>query len=411
MYTGTGLKNINIQPDYAMDSQVDFKEVVVIDNGSDLLKIGFSGDDWPQITMPSVMGIQRTKMSETDHHIVPKVSYFYGNDVNDNIPNLEVYNPIVEGKIDNWDNMTKYWTYVLENRLNLDLTTVNLLIIDPPMNDKEYKKELADRLFEEVKVASILFMNSSILSLFATGQTTGFVVESGHGFTSTLPIFEGYPLNYALNSSRVAGKDIDQKLLEGLLEREIKLDTKRLDTKIVIKDIKEKVLSMALNYESQMNSADSYTQEERSYELPDNKIIEIDHPTRYTASEVLYRPSLVNSSDMPLHKMFMDSMYKCDPGLQIELYKNIVFSGGTTLLKGFVERLSYEVNKELASAGNRSIVTSDIKWVAETNRRFAAWIGGSMLGSLSVFQSQAITKAEYEENADAKLGVIHKKTL
>jgi len=49
MYTGTGLKNINIQPDYAMDSQVDFKEVVVIDNGSDLLKIGFSGDDWPQV--------------------------------------------------------------------------------------------------------------------------------------------------------------------------------------------------------------------------------------------------------------------------------------------------------------------------------------------------------------------------
>lgn len=48
--------------------------------------------------------------------------------------------------------MTKYWTYLLENKLNLDLTTVNLLIIDSPMNDKEYKKELADRLFEEVKV-------------------------------------------------------------------------------------------------------------------------------------------------------------------------------------------------------------------------------------------------------------------
>lgn len=48
--------------------------------------------------------------------------------------------------------MTKYWTHILENKLNLDLTTVNLLIIDSPMNDKEYKKELADRLFEEVKV-------------------------------------------------------------------------------------------------------------------------------------------------------------------------------------------------------------------------------------------------------------------
>ena len=43
-----------------------------------------------------------------------------------------------------------------------------------------------------------------------------------------------------------------------------------------------------------------------------------------------------------------------------------------------MERLSYEVNNELANAGNRSIVTSDIKWVAETNRRFAAWIGISI---------------------------------
>jgi Actin and related proteins len=41
--------NIEIKPDYAMDSAVDQKEVVVIDNGSDTLKIGFSGTDWPQV--------------------------------------------------------------------------------------------------------------------------------------------------------------------------------------------------------------------------------------------------------------------------------------------------------------------------------------------------------------------------
>lgn len=49
MFSRTGLKNIDIQPDYAMDSQVDFKEIVVIDNGTDSLKVGFSGDDWPQV--------------------------------------------------------------------------------------------------------------------------------------------------------------------------------------------------------------------------------------------------------------------------------------------------------------------------------------------------------------------------
>jgi hypothetical protein len=34
------------------------------------------------------------------------------------------------------------------------------------------------------------------------------------------------------------------------LAKEIKLDPKRIDTKIVIKDIKEKVLSLAMNYGS-----------------------------------------------------------------------------------------------------------------------------------------------------------------
>lgn len=43
--------NIEIKPDYAMDSAVDSGERrVVIDNGSDTIKVGFSGEDWPQVT-------------------------------------------------------------------------------------------------------------------------------------------------------------------------------------------------------------------------------------------------------------------------------------------------------------------------------------------------------------------------
>ena len=41
--------NIEIKPDYAMDSAVDQKDIVVIDSGTDSLKIGFSGSDWPQV--------------------------------------------------------------------------------------------------------------------------------------------------------------------------------------------------------------------------------------------------------------------------------------------------------------------------------------------------------------------------
>jgi len=58
MFSRTGLKNIDIQPDYAMDSQVDFKEIVVIDNGTDSLKVGFSGDDWPQVCFTHISSLK-----------------------------------------------------------------------------------------------------------------------------------------------------------------------------------------------------------------------------------------------------------------------------------------------------------------------------------------------------------------
>jgi actin beta/gamma 1 len=50
------------------------------------------------------------------------------------------------------------------------------MLIDSPANDKEYKSKLANIIFEKVKAASLLFMDSSSLSLFATGSTTGLVV-------------------------------------------------------------------------------------------------------------------------------------------------------------------------------------------------------------------------------------------
>jgi len=71
-------------------------------------------------------------------------------------------------------------------------------MIDSPFNSKEYKYKIAELLFEDMKVASVLFMNSSSLSLFSTGQTTGLVVETGHSQSTVVPIFEGYPILHAM---------------------------------------------------------------------------------------------------------------------------------------------------------------------------------------------------------------------
>ena len=103
------------------------------------------------------------------------------------------------------------------------------------------------------------------------------------------------------------------------------------------------------------------------------------------APEVLFHPELINwdAEDEGLHKMIEASIKKCDYDIIQDLYSNIVLSGGNTLFEGIGDRLE----KELPA-----------KVIASKDRYNSVWIGGSILTSLSTFESQWITKEEYEEN-------------
>ncbi len=77
------------------------------------------------------------------------------------------------------------------------------------------------------------------------------------------------------------------------------------------------------------------------------------------------------------------------------------------MMKNFPERLKQEINK-LAPA---EIKRTEIEYRADSLRKFSAWIGGSMIGSLRTFQNLAITKAEYDENPEGKISIVHKRTF
>jgi len=90
---------------------------------------------------------------------------------------------------------------------------------------------------------------------------------------------------------------------------------------------------------------------------------------------------------------------KCDVDVRKDLYNNIVLSGGTTMFPGIAERLSKEVSALAPSS-------MKIKVVAPPERRYSVWIGGSILSSLSTFQTMWITKAEYDESGPS---IVHRK--
>ncbi len=89
--------------------------------------------------------------------------------------------------------MRELWEYALEENLQItEISNCNFLMIDSVVNSKQYKQKIAEILFEEIKIQSLLFMNSATLSLFSTGETSGLVIESGHGLSTVTPVFEVY---------------------------------------------------------------------------------------------------------------------------------------------------------------------------------------------------------------------------
>jgi centractin len=92
--------------------------------------------------------------------------------------------------------------------------------------------------------------------------------------------------------------------------------------------------------------------------------------------------------------------------LKITLYNNIVLAGGTTIMSGFKERFEHEI-KRLAKTTART----EINVYADLHRRYATWIGGSMIASFNTFDEMMITRADYTEGPEPKQGLVLKKTI
>lgn len=100
---------------------------------------------------------------------------------------------------------------------------------------------------------------------------------------------------------------------------------------------------------------------------------------RFRAPEILFDPEIIGLEYPGIHQIVVDAINRTDLDLRKSLFGNIVLSGGSTLTKGFGDRLLHEVQR-LAVKDMR------IKIFAPPERKYSTWIGGSILAGLSTFR-------------------------
>lgn len=357
---------------------------IVLDNGSGMCKAGFSGDDAPRSVFPCVVGHAKHDMAMVGLAVQDT---YIGDEAQVRRGVLNVTYPLDHGVVTNWDDMEKVWHYAFYNELRVNPEEHPVMLTEAPMNPKVNRERMMTIMFESFNVPAIYVSIQAILALYAAGRTTGVVMDSGDGVTHMVPIYEGYSLPHAIQRLDIAGRDLTDYMGKILMERGYNFISS--GEREIVRDIKEQLCYVALDFDEEMKKSKASGEIERNYQLPDKTQITIGDE-RFRCPEVLFNPCLIGKESKGVDQFLYDTVMHCDIDLRKDLFSNIVMSGGTTMYQGLSERITKELTRLVPPS-------SHVRVVAPPERKYSVWIGGSILSSLNTFQESWITKEEYNE--------------
>lgn len=354
---------------------------LIIDIGSNNLRLGWAGGDFPDIIAPSVY------VNNTD--------YIFTSDVIDGLEDMYITEENAEShlfghealkysnilKIHNFKKESNYqifmkFFYHHYQKLNIEeeyYFKQPIIIISPFFISELEKTKLQDIFFNVFDFPSLLFLSENQGILSTLQKTSGVVINMGELNTNITTFLHGFSNVMARDTFPIAGKDLTRHLLNLILTRKVSGETVYLD-KNIAKEIKDKLSLCILDPDGEVKRIkDGFTKYSRTIDLPDGTSLEI-NSERFLLAEPLFNPSLIHIDYMGLPEAISKVIKFWDRENWEALLPNIILAGGGSLIPGLDDRLKAEISKYFADR-----LKDKINVIAASGRENIGWIGASVI--------------------------------
>lgn len=438
----------------------DEVSAIVLDPGYSTVRAGFAGEDVPKSVCPSFYGLTSSGdrlFGENAIHAPAdglEIKNYWGSDgivedwetatklweyaITSRLTGAKPTNPKKNGLNDGNDENGNGEAMdvdmeALENN-EKPLEDSPLLVTEPGWNSTKAREKYIEIAMEEWGTPAFFLQKTGVLAAFASGKASGIIIDVGASHTSVTPVLDGMVLRKGVQKSPLAGNFVSDQIRLSFKQAQPEVpliphfmvksktpvdagapaqatyktfstpptDSFRLnEEERILTSFKESVVEVWPGPgRFSTNEELAKSMPGRPFEMPDgwNQVFGVE---RFRAAEGLFDASAALTSDtspapkpeQTIPRLVQAAVQQVDADQRPLLLSNIVVTGGSTLLYKFNERLNYEVNSIYPSTRNKLIAPGSV-----VERKYAAWIGGSILASLGSFHQLWISKKEYEEH-------------
>ncbi|MFX0103934.1 MAG: hypothetical protein ACFE75_00390 [Candidatus Hodarchaeota archaeon] len=371
---------------------------LIIDIGSDNFRLGWAGNDFPDIIAPSVY--------------VDNTDYLFNSDVIDGLEDIFITKKNAENRLFGHDalkysNILKIHEFKKENNYQIFMKffyhhykQLNIseeyhfkqpiIIISPFYISELEKTKLQDIFFNAFDFPSLLFLAENQGILATLRKTTGVVINMGEMNTNITTFLHGFSNAMARDTYPIAGKELTKYLLNLILTQKSSGKTLNLDN-VTAKEIKDKLSLCVLDLDAEIKRVkDGLTKYNRTIDLPDGSSLEI-NTERFLLVEPLFNPSLIHIDYIGLPEAISKVIKFWDRENWEDLLSNIIISGGGSLISGLDKRLKIEISKYFSER-----LKEKINIIAASGRENMGWIGASLLFSQGKLRQGWIQNPSYD---------------